>query len=94
MKNFKYFKISKTKKLRYLDNYYKKNLYIIFLPGFQSDIVGEKPQAFLKYAIRKKLGSNIGLRFTPRLYFKIDSLASEAKKIDDLFKNPKVAQDL
>jgi len=44
--------------------------------------------------IRKKLGSNIGLRFTPRLYFKIDSLASEAKKIDDLFKNPKVAQDL
>tara|TARA_B100000427_G_C15458018_1_gene572728 strand:+ start:244 stop:999 length:756 start_codon:yes stop_codon:yes gene_type:complete len=56
MKKFKYLKISKTKKLRYLDNYYKKNLYIIFLPGFQSDIVGEKPQAFLKYAIRKKLG--------------------------------------
>ena len=44
--------------------------------------------------IRKKLGSNIGLRFTPRLYFKTDSLASEAKKIDNLFKNPKVAQDL
>ena len=56
MKKFKYLKISKSKKLRYLDNYYKKNLYIIFLPGFQSDIVGEKPQAFLKYAIRKKLG--------------------------------------
>lgn len=56
MKNFKYLKISKTKKLRYLDNYYKKNLYIIFLHGFQSDIVGEKPQTFLKYAIKKKLG--------------------------------------
>ena len=28
----------------------------ILLTGFQSDIVGEKPQAFLKYAIRKKLG--------------------------------------
>jgi len=56
MKKFKYLKISKTKKLRYLDNYYKKNLYIIFLPGFQSDIVGKKPQTFLKYAIKRKLG--------------------------------------
>ncbi len=56
MKKFKYLKISKTKKLRYLNNYYKKNLYIVFLPGFQSDIVGEKPQAFLKYAVKKKLG--------------------------------------
>ena len=44
--------------------------------------------------IRKKLGSNIGLRFTPKLYFRTDSLALEAKKIDNLFKNPKVAQDL
>tara|TARA_B100000686_G_scaffold52697_1_gene56575 strand:- start:7352 stop:8110 length:759 start_codon:yes stop_codon:yes gene_type:complete len=56
MKKFKYLKISKTKKLRYLDNYYKKNLYIIFLPGFQSDITGKKPRVFLKYAIKKKLG--------------------------------------
>ena len=56
MKKFKYLKISKTKKLRYLDNYYKKNLYIIFLPGFHSDIVGEKPQAFLKYTTKRKLG--------------------------------------
>ncbi|MDC3090850.1 30S ribosome-binding factor RbfA [Rickettsiales bacterium] len=47
-----------------------------------------------KQIIRKKLGSNIGLRFTPRLNFKIDSLALEAKKIDNLFKNPKVAQDI
>ena len=56
MKKFKYLKISKTKKLRYLDNYYKKNLYIIFLPGFKSDITGKKPKAFLKFAIKKKLG--------------------------------------
>ena len=56
MKKFKYIKISKTKKLRYLDNYYKKKLYIIFLPGFMSDVDGEKPQAFKKYAIKKKLG--------------------------------------
>ena len=56
MKKFKYLKISKTKKLRFLDNYYKKNLYIVFLPGFQSDIAGEKPSAFQKYAVKNKLG--------------------------------------
>ena len=56
MKKFKYIKLSKTKKLRYLDNYYKKKLYIIFLPGFMSDIDGKKPQAFKKYAVKNKLG--------------------------------------
>ena len=56
MKKFKYFKISKTKKLRYIDNYYRKKLYIIFLPGFMSDIEGKKPQSFKRYAIKKKLG--------------------------------------
>jgi pimeloyl-ACP methyl ester carboxylesterase len=56
MRKFKYIKISKAKKLRYLDNYYKKKLYIIFLPGFMSDIDGEKPQAFKKYTIKNKLG--------------------------------------
>ena len=56
MKKFKYLRISKTKKLRYIDNYYKKKLYIIFLPGFMSDIDGVKPQAFKKYAIQNKLG--------------------------------------
>ncbi len=56
MKKFKYLKISKTKKLRYIGNYYKKNLYIIFLPGFMSDISGKKPWAFKKYAFKNKLG--------------------------------------
>jgi len=56
MKKFKYLKITKTKKLRYIGNYYKKNLYIIFLPGFMSDIDGKKPQAFKKYAVKNKLG--------------------------------------
>jgi len=56
MKKFKYLKISKTKKLRYIDNYYKKNLYVIFLPGFMSDIDGKKPQAFKKYTVKNKLG--------------------------------------
>ena len=56
MKKFKYQKISNTKKLRYIDNYYKKNLYIVFLPGFMSDIEGQKPQTLKRYAIKKKLG--------------------------------------
>ena len=56
MKKFKYLKISNTKKLRYIDNYFKKRLYIIFLPGFMSDIDGKKPQAIKRYTIKKKLG--------------------------------------
>ena len=56
MKKFKYLNISKTKKLRYMGNYFNKKLYIIFLPGFMSDIEGIKPNAFRKFAIKKKLG--------------------------------------
>ena len=56
MNKFKYLKISKTKKIRYLSNYYKKNLYIVFLHGFKSDIEGEKPKSFFKYAKKNKLG--------------------------------------
>ena len=56
MKKFKYLKISKTKKLRFIDNYFKKNLYIVFLHGFMSDIEGKKPQTLLRFAKKKKLG--------------------------------------
>jgi len=56
MKKFKYQKISKNKKLRYIGNYYKKKLYIVFLPGFMSDVEGKKPQSFKRYAVKKKLG--------------------------------------
>ena len=56
MNKFKYLKISKTKKIRYLTNYYKKNLYIVFLHGFMSDIEGEKPKTFFKYAKKNKFG--------------------------------------
>jgi len=56
MNRYKYLKLSKTKKLRYIDNYYKKKLYIIFLPGFMSDIDGKKPQVIKKFAVKNKLG--------------------------------------
>ena len=59
MTNFKYYKISKTKKIRYLCNYYKKNLYIVFLHGFMSDLEGEKPKVFLEYAKKNKIDYEI-----------------------------------
>ena len=56
MNKFKYLKISNYKKIRYLSNDFKDNLYIVFLHGFMSDIEGEKPTAILKYAKKNKLG--------------------------------------
>ena len=56
MKKNKFLRISKYKKLRYIANNYKKNLYIVFLPGFASDIDGDKPKKFLKFSIKNKLG--------------------------------------
>ena len=55
MTNFRYYKISKTKKNRYLCNYFKKNLYIVFLHGFMSDLEGEKPRALLNFAKKNKV---------------------------------------
>ena len=55
-KLFKYFNISKTKKIRYLHNSYKNNLYVVFLHGFMSDIEGEKPNTLFKYAKKNNLG--------------------------------------
>ena len=50
MKKYKFIRVSKYKKLRYIANNYNKRLYIVFLPGFASDIEGEKPTEFRKYA--------------------------------------------
>ena len=56
MSKFKYLKISNYKKIRYLSNDFKDNLYIVFLHGFMSDIEGGKPTAILKYAKKNNLG--------------------------------------
>jgi len=63
MNKFKYLKISNTKKIRYLTNYYKKNLYIVFLHGFMSDLEGDKPKTFYKYCNKRKLGF-LGLEYS------------------------------
>ena len=41
MKKFNYLRISGSKKLRYINNYFKKKLYIVFLHGFMSDVEGK-----------------------------------------------------
>ncbi len=56
MNKFKYLKISNTKKIRYLSNNNRHSLYIVFLHGFMSDVEGEKPKVFKKFADNKKLG--------------------------------------
>ena len=56
MSNFKYLKISKSKKLRYLSINQNSNLFIVFLHGFMSDIEGDKPKNFLNYCKKRKLG--------------------------------------
>ena len=56
MKKFSYLRISRYRKLRYLTNNFKKNPFIVFLPGFMSDIEGKKPKSFLSFANKNKLG--------------------------------------
>ena len=56
MSNFKFLKISKFKRLRYLSINQNANLYVVFLHGFMSDIEGDKPKNFLKYCKKRKLG--------------------------------------
>ena len=56
MIRYNYYKISKSKKIRYAKNSQKDKLYIVFLHGFMSDLDGKKPKAFLNFAIKNKLG--------------------------------------
>ena len=56
MTKYHYYKLSKTKKIRYLKLYQKNRNYIVFLHGFMSDLDGKKPKSFLKFAKKNKLG--------------------------------------
>jgi len=55
MVNFRFHKISNTKKIRHITKIYKNSSFIVFLHGFMSDLEGEKPNAFLNFAKKKKL---------------------------------------
>ena len=56
MTKYNYFKISNSKRIRYLKNYQKNSLYIVFLHGFMSNLEGKKPIAFLNFAKKNNLG--------------------------------------
>ena len=53
MNKFKYLKLNKYKKIRYLSVIPKRKIYIVFLHGFMSDLEGDKPRAFKRYCIKK-----------------------------------------
>ena len=55
MTNFKYLKINKTKKIRYIKHNQKNSVFIVFLHGFMSDLEGKKPKTFLNFAKKNKL---------------------------------------
>jgi uncharacterized protein len=55
MTHFKYYKISKNKKIRFVCNIYKNTPFIVFLHGFMSNLEGKKPNTFLKFAKKNKL---------------------------------------
>ena len=56
MRKFKFLKVSKKKKLRYLQLNTKSELFVVFLHGFMSDLEGEKPKIFFNYCKTKKIG--------------------------------------
>ena len=56
MTRFNYFKINRSKKIRYLKYNQKNATYIVFLHGFMSDLEGKKPKSFLNFAKKNKLG--------------------------------------
>ena len=56
MTHFKYLKITKSKKIRYLKYLKKNGTYIVFLHGFMSDLEGKKPKAFYNFAKKNNLG--------------------------------------
>ena len=63
MNKFKYLKLNKYKKIRYLSVIPENKIYIVFLHGFMSDLEGEKPKNFIKYCKNKKLGF-LGLEYS------------------------------
>ena len=66
MTHFKYLKISKSKKIRFICNIYKNAPFIVFLHGFMSDLEGKKPNAFLKFrSEERRVGKECRSRWSP-----------------------------
>ncbi len=56
MSKFKYLRISKNKKIRYLLNSTSGDIYVLFLHGFKSDLEGDKPKTLFKFCKKNKIG--------------------------------------
>ena len=85
MSKFKYLKTSNNIKLRYLTNNLKKNIYIVFLHGFMSDLEGEKPKVLS--AIKSLLSlSFINTTIDEIKRIEDNELINKEKKLDNLKK--------
>ena len=51
MIKYNYYKLSKSKKIRYLKNNQKGEPYNVFLHGFKSDLDGKKPKTLMPCAV-------------------------------------------
>mgnify|MGYP001238652127 CR=1 FL=1 len=55
MTNYKYLRLGRSKRIRYLRHTQRNRDYIVFLHGFMSDLEGKKPKTFLNFAKKNKL---------------------------------------
>ena len=107
MTKFHYYKLSKTKRIRYLKHHQKNRDYIVFLHGFMSDLEGKKPKKFLNFAKKNKLGfylvGDVGVGKTMILNFFFESLKEKKSRLhfnefmvefhDFIFENKKKGND-
>ena len=87
MANFKFIRIFKNKKIRYLFNNSSNDIYIVFLHGFKSDLEGDKPKALYKFCKKNKIGflaleySGHGKSYGKFEYGTITSWTQDAEKV-------------
>ena len=63
MAKFKYYKISNSKKIRYILKVNRDSQFIVFLHGFMSDLEGKKPNAFFLENVRHLKNHDQGRTF-------------------------------
>ncbi len=63
MAKFKFVRISKNRKIRYLFNNTSGDIYVVFLHGFKSDLEGDKPKILYKFCKKKNIGF-LGLEYS------------------------------
>ena len=56
MSKFKFLKIYRSKKIRYLSLNTCSDLFVVFLHGFMSDLEGDKPKTFQSYCKKNNIG--------------------------------------